>query len=95
MFKNLFKNIVLFLVFWLSSRVKEGISGQNGKMVAVVTIPGQTVEISLQSPGKLIIFPVLSLFFHLSIPKSGRPTPKNFIFEIYKDKSISSQSVRS
>ena len=37
-------------------------------MRGVITIQGQMVEgIPLQSPGKLSIFPVLSLFFHLSI----------------------------
>ena len=73
MFENLFRNID-FLVFWLNSRGKEGIWGQNGKMGGVLTIQGQTVEIFLQSPGNLSIFQ--------SCPslKSGRPTPIKIIF---------------
>ena len=71
MFKNLFKNIGFFLVFWLNSRVKEVIWGQIGKMGGVLTIKGQTVKIPLQSPGKLSISPSL---------KSGRPTPIKIIF---------------
>ena len=91
MFKNLFKNIV-FLVFWLNSRVKEDIWGQNGKMEGALTIQGQTVKIPLQSPGKLSIFPVLSLFFHLSLPKIWRAHPhKSYLFKIMKDRSITSQ----
>ena len=46
----------------------------------VLTIQGQTVKIPLQSPGKLGIFPVLSIFFHLSSLKSGRPIPIKIIF---------------
>ena len=95
MFKNLFKNkLFFFLVFWLSFRVKEGIWGQNGKMGSVLTIQGQTVKSSLQSPGKLSIFPVLSLFFHLSLSKIWQAHPnKNYIFKINKDRSITSQSL--
>ena len=95
MFKNLFKNIVFFLVFWLNSGVKEEIWGQNGKMEDVLTIQGQTVKIPLQSPGKLGIFPVLSLFSYLSLPKMWQAYPhKNYIFKINKDRSITSQSLR-
>ena len=94
MFKNLFKNIVFFSVFWLNSRVKEDIRDQNGKMGAVLTIQGETVKIPLQSPGKLSIFPVLFLFFHLSLPKIWQAHPhKNYIFKINKDRSIISQSI--
>ena len=96
MFKNLFKNIVFFLVFWLNSRAKEGIWDQNGKMGDVLTIQGQTVEIPFQNPGKLSIFPVLSLFFHLSFPKIWQAySHKNFIFDINKGRSITSQSLGS
>ena len=57
----------------------------------VLTIQGQTVEIPLQSTGKLIIFPVLLLFFHLFFPKIWQVHPnKNFIFKINKDRSITS-----
>ena len=51
----------------------------------VLTIQGQTVKIPLESPGKLSIFPVLSLIFHLF--------HKNYIFKINKDRSITSQSL--
>ena len=85
---------MVFLVFWLSSGVKVDFCGQNGKMGAVLTIQGQTVKIPLQSPGKLNIFPVLSLFFHLSLPKFWQAHPhKNYIFKINKDRSITSQSL--
>ena len=95
MFKNLFK-IHSFLVFSLNSRVKEGIWGQSGKMWGALTIQGQIVEIPLQSPAKLSIFRVLSLFFHLSLPEIWQAHPhKNFIFKFNKDKSITSQSVES
>ena len=81
------------LVFWLNSGVKQGIWGQNGKMECV-TIQGQTVKIPLQSPGKLSIVPALSLFFHLSLPKIWQAHPhKNYIFQINKDRSITSQSL--
>ena len=75
MFKNLFKNIV-FRVVLAHSRVKECIWGQNGIMGGVLTIQRQTVEIILQSPGKLSILPVLFLFFTTGpFLNSGRPTP--------------------
>ena len=91
MLKNLFKNIV-FGVFWLNSRVEEGIWGQKGKEGGVLTIQRQTVKVPLQSPGKLDIFPVLSLFFHLSLPKIWQADPrKNYIFKIKKDSSSTSQ----
>ena len=61
-----------FLVFWFNSGVKEGTCCQNGKMGSVLTIYGQTVKILLESPGKLRIYPVLSLFFHLSPLKLER-----------------------
>ena len=80
MFKNLFKNIVFFLVFWLNSRVKEGIWGQNGKIGGVLTIQGQTVKIPLQSPGKLSIFLVLYLFSTCPSLKSLKPSPIKIIF---------------
>ena len=64
-----------FGVFWIISRVKEGIWCQNGKMGGVLTIQGQTADIPRQSPGKLSIFPVLSLFSICPSLKSGKPTP--------------------
>ena len=64
------------------------------KWGSVLTIQGQTVTVPLQSPGKLRIFPVLSLFFHLSLPKIWPVHPhKNYIFKINKDRSITSQSL--
>ena len=41
---------MFFLVFWLNSRVKEGMWGQNGKMGDILTIQGKIVKIPLQSP---------------------------------------------
>ena len=81
MFKNLFKNIA-FGVFWLNYRLKEGTWGQNGKMGGggILSIQGQTVKIPLQSPGKLSIFLVLSLVFHLSLPKIWQVHPHKIIF---------------
>ena len=65
-------------------------------MGGVLTIQGQMIEIPLQSPGKLSIFPVLSLYFHLSLPKIWQAHPhKHFIFEINKDRSITSESLKS
>ena len=78
MFKNLFKNS--FLEFSGSALESKGIWGQNGKMGGVFTIQGQTVKIPLQSPGKLSIFPVLSLFFHLSLPKIWQAQPHKIKF---------------
>ena len=70
--------------------VKWGGGGGGG---GVLTIQEQMVEIPHQRPGKLNIFPVLSIFSHLSFPKILHVHPhKNFIFEINKDKSITSQS---
>ena len=75
-------------------RVKEEIWGQNGKMEDVLTIQGQKVKIPLQSPGKLGIFPVLFLFFYLSLPKIWQVYPhKNYTFRINEDKSNNSQSL--
>ena len=68
MIKNLLKNIV-FLIFWLNSRDKKGIRGQNLKMGGVLTIQGQKVKIPLQSPGKLSNFLFFVPIFHLSLPK--------------------------
>ena len=79
MLKKLFKSIV-FGVFWLNSRVKEGIWDQNGKMGDALTIQGQIVKIPLQSPEKLGIFhfcPYFSTCFFLT---SGRPTSIKIIF---------------
>ena len=60
----------------------------------ILTIQGQTVKIPLQSPGKLSIFPVLFLFFHLSLLKIWQAHPhKNYSFKINKDRSIASQSL--
>ena len=60
----------------------------------VLTIQGQMVKVPFQSPGKLGIFPVFSLFFHLSLPKIWKAHPhKNYIFKINKDRSITSQSL--
>ena len=46
----------------------------------VLTIQGQMVKIPLQSPGKLGIFPVLSLFSTCTSLKSGRPIHIKIIF---------------
>ena len=54
--------------------------GQNGKMEDVLTIQGQTVKIHLQGPGKLGIFPVLSLFSPCPSLKSGRSKHIKIIF---------------
>ena len=45
-----------------------------------LTIQGQMVEIPFQSPGKLSIFPVLSLFFYLSLPKIWHAYPIKILF---------------
>ena len=96
MFKNLFKNIGFFDVFWLNSGVKKGIWGQNGKMGDVLTIKGQTVEIPLQSHGNMKPFSSFVPIFHLSLPSIWQAHPyKNFILEINKDRSITSQSLES
>ena len=79
MFKNFFKNS-FFGVFWLNSRVKEEVWGQNGKMGDVITIQGQMVKIPLQSPGKLGIFQFCPYCSTCSSLKSGRPTPIKIIF---------------
>ena len=69
--------------------------GQNGKMGEALTIQGQMVKIPFQSPGKLGIVPVLSLFFHLSLHKIWQARPnKNYIFKIKKDRSITPQKFR-
>ena len=92
MFKNLFKSII-FGVFWLNSRVKEGIWDQNGKMGDALTIQGQTVKVPLQSLEKLGIFPVLSLFLHLLLLNIWLGhLHKNYIFKINKNRYITSQS---
>ena len=80
MFKNLFKKIVFFAVFWLSSRVKEGIWSQNGKMVGVLTIQGQNSQNSPSEPWEIEHFSVLSLLFHLSLPKIWQARPIKTIF---------------
>ena len=49
-------------------------------MKGVLTIQGQMVKIPLQSPGRLGIFPVLSLFFHLSLPKISQAHPIKILF---------------
>ena len=55
---------------------------------------GQIWKISPQIPGKLGNFPVLALFFHLSLPKIWLSHPnKNYIFETTKDRAIISQSL--
>ena len=74
----------------------EGIWGQNGKMGAVLTIQGQTVKVPLERSGKLSIFPVLLLFFHLFLFKILQVHPHtNYIFKINKDGSITSQRLGS
>ena len=50
---------------------------------------------SLLKPWETEHFPVLSLFFHLSLPNIWHTHPhKNFVFEINRDRSIISQSLR-
>ena len=84
--------MVFFNVFLINSIVKEGISIQKGKIECVLTIQGQTVKIPLYSPGKLSIFPVLFLFFHLSLPTIWQAHPhKNYILKINNDRSITPQ----
>ena len=55
---------------------------------------GQIGKITPQSLGKLGIFPVLALYFHLSLPKIWLThRHKNYIFETIKDRAIISQSL--
>ena len=55
---------------------------------------GQIGKIVPQIPGKLGNFPVLALFFHLSLPKIWLTHPNtNYIFETIKDRAIISQSL--
>ena len=55
---------------------------------------GQIGKISPQIPEKLGNFPVLALYFHLSLPKIWLCQPnKNYIFETIKDSAIILQSV--
>ena len=52
----------------------------------------QIRKIIPQIPGKLDNFPVLALFFQLSLPKIWLIHPdKNYIFETVKDRAIISQ----
>ena len=51
-------------------------------------------KISLSKPWQKEHFPVLSLFFHLCLPKILQAHPhKNYIFKINKDRCITSQSL--
>ena len=71
-----------------------GILSQNSEMEGVLTIQGQIGKIPLQSPGNMNIFPVLTLFFYLSLPKIWLTKPhKDFVFEINKNRTISSKSL--
>ena len=68
--KNLFKKMVCFLSFWLKFDTEGVTFSQDIEVASVLTIQGQTFKIFLQSVGKCFsIFPVLALFFHLSLPK--------------------------
>ena len=71
--------------------------GRNGKMRGgILKIQGQVIKIPLPSTGKVSIFLVLALFFHLSLPRIWHANPhQNFISEINKDRSITSQSLES
>ena len=55
---------------------------------------GQIGKITPRIPGKLGNFPVLALFFHLSLLKLWLTHPnKNYIFETIKDRAIISQGL--
>ena len=65
---------------------------QNGEMGSVFTTQEQMGKIPPQSPEKFSIFLVLFTFFHLFLPKICHAYPhKKFIFEINKDRFISSK----
>ena len=59
----------------------------------VLTIQGQMVEISLQSPGKLSIFLVLFLSSTCPSLKSGTPTPIKILYSKLKWIDLSSHEV--
>ena len=54
----------------------------------------ETIEtIALDFPGKMTVFPVLTLFFHLSLPKIWLFHPnKNYIFEMSNNTAICQKS---
>ena len=55
---------------------------------------GQIGKIAFQTLGKLGNFPVLALFFHLSLPKLWLThSHKNYIFEAIKHRAIISQTL--
>ena len=90
---NLLQNIV-FESFCSIFRLDGGISRHKGNMEGACMFQGQIGKITPQTLGRLGNFPVLDLFFHLSLPKIWFTHPhKNYIFETIKDRAIISQSL--
>ena len=75
---NLLQNVVFYSIF----RLHEGILRHKGSMKGACMLQGQIRKITSQSPGRLGNFPVLTLFFSLSLPNNWLTHPnKNYIFE--------------
>ena len=70
--------------------------GQNGKMGGVVTIQGQMVKSPFKVLGRIKDFSSFCPIFPLVPPKNlASSPPYKFVFEINKDRFISSRGLES
>ena len=91
---NLLQNIVFFKVFAQNFRLDGVFQDRNVEWMGTFMFQGQIGKIVPKIPGKLDNFPVLPLFFHLSLPKIWLTHPnKNWIVETIKDRAFISQSL--
>ena len=67
--------------------------GQECVKGELLSFQGKIETISSDFPGKMTVFPVLTLLFHLSLPKIWLSHPnKNYIFEMSNNRAIRKKS---
>ena len=75
------KIIVFFYIFWdILNKMKDNL-GQECVKGGLLSFQGKIGTIAPDFPGKITVFPVLTLLFRLSLPKIWLSHPhKNYIF---------------
>ena len=80
-----FQNYRFFHIFLDTlHKMKENLGQEHVKM-GILSFQGKIGKIAFDFPGKMTFFPVLTLLFHLSLPKIWLSHPhKSYIYEMSK-----------
>ena len=83
------QNYRFFDIFWdILNKMKDNL-GQECVKGGLLSFQGKIETIILDFPGKATVFPVLTLLFHLSLPKIWfSHSNKHYIFQMSNNKAI-------